>query len=265
MKKKINLKDLVKEKYAEIVTQQSASECGCACGCGPAIDYSIFSDDYTKLEGYNPDADLSLGCGIPTDVAAIKPGHTVLDLGSGAGNDCFVARSLVGETGKVIGLDFTEEMISKARENNNKLGFQNVEFILGDIENMPISDNSIDVVISNCVLNLVPDKDKAFSEIFRVMKKGGHLSISDVVLEGILPEKLLEEAVMYAGCVSGALQMIDYIAIIENSGFTSVEIKKQKKIDLPEELLSQFLSTMEIEEFKDSKTGIFSITVFGVK
>ena len=133
-------------------------------------------------------------------------GNTVLDLGSGAGNDCFVARALVGEVGYVAGIDFTEAMVEKARENTRKLGYSNVDFILGDIENIPVRFGVVDVVISNCVLNLVPDKQKAFSEIYRVLKQGGHFCISDVVLQGELPNELRDDAAMYAGCVAGALQ-----------------------------------------------------------
>lgn len=265
MKTKMDIREIVKEKYSEIVKTSQAGNCGCSCGCGPAIDYSVFSDDYSQIAGYNPSADLSLGCGIPTDVANIKIGDTVLDLGSGAGNDCFVARALVGDAGKVIGIDFTEEMIKKATENNLKLGYTNVEFVLGDIENMPIESDSVDVVISNCVLNLVTDKEKAFAEIFRTLKSGGHFSISDVVLEGNLPEKLMQEAVMYAGCVSGALQKENYLEIIKQKGFKNIEVKKQKTIKLPEELLKQFLSYNEMIEFNQSKTGILSITVVGKK
>jgi ubiquinone/menaquinone biosynthesis C-methylase UbiE len=141
----------------------------------------------------------------------------VIDLGSGAGNDCFVARALIGETGKVIGVDMTEAMINKARANSEKLGFNNVEFRLGDIENMPVSENLADVVISNCVLNLVPNKEKAFNEIFRILKPGGHLSVSDVVLRGALHEKIQQAAEMYAGCVSGAIDINLYLAMIKDS------------------------------------------------
>ena len=204
-----DLKLIVKEKYGEIAkqsNQQSSSCCGTSSCCS-GVDYTAFSESYENQKGYNPDADLNLGCGIPTEYAHIKTGDTVIDLGSGAGNDCFVARALVGETGKVIGVDMTEAMINKARINTEKLGFNNVEFRLGDIENMPVSENLADVVISNCVLNLVPDKEKAFNEIFRILKPGGHLSVSDVVLRGELHEKIQQAAEMYAGCVSGAIDI----------------------------------------------------------
>lgn len=262
-----NIKQVVKDIYSGIALQSKEENASSCCGTGgcSTVDYSIFSEDYSKLEGYNPDADLSLGCGIPTQFAGIKKGQTLVDLGSGAGNDCFVARALVGEKGKVIGLDMTEAMINKARSNADKLGFNNVEFRLGDIEKMPIAGNTADVVISNCVLNLVPDKQKAFSEIYRVLKPGAHFCISDVVLKGILPEKLKNAAEMYAGCVSGALQKDDYLNSINQAGFKNIEIHAEKQILIPEDILSNFLSSSEIGEMKNSSLGIFSITVYGEK
>jgi len=263
-----DIKQIIKEKYGEIAKQtkeQNAPSCCGAVSCSSVVDYSVFSENYDNLEGYAPDADLGLGCGLPTEYAGIQPGDTVLDLGSGAGNDCFVARALVGETGYVAGIDFTDAMIEKARENARNLGFTNVDFIQGDIENIPVRFGVVDVVISNCVLNLVPDKPQAFSEIFRVLKQGGHFCISDVVLEGSLPKGLKEDAIMYAGCVSGALPKEEYLSIIKDAGFMDVEVKKEKKIELPEELLSQYMSADELEKFKNGETGIFSITVTGKK
>ncbi len=258
------LKKLVKKKYGEIAMQTSATNCCGTNGCCGSND-TQFSDDYSHLEGYNPDADLSLGCGIPTEFARIKSGDTVIDLGSGAGNDCFVARALVGDTGKVIGIDMTDAMIQKARENVAKLGYINVEFRLGDIENMPVTANKADVIISNCVLNLVPDKEKAFQEIFRVLKPGGHFSVSDIVLDGELPLNLKSAAEMYAGCVSGAIQMEDYLDIIENAGFKNIDIQKMKVIKIPDEILQNYLSSTDLEKFRQSETGIMSITVFAQK
>jgi ubiquinone/menaquinone biosynthesis C-methylase UbiE len=259
------IKDLVKQKYGKIASQ--SEESCCCCGCEPEAekDYTVFSDSYEHLDGYIKDADLNLGCGLPTEFASIKPGDHVLDLGSGAGNDCFVARVETGETGKVTGLDFTPEMNAKARENAAKLNFNNVEFIEGDIENIPLHNGSQDVVISNCVLNLVPDKTKAFSEIFRVLKSGGHFCISDVVIKGDLPDGLKNEAELYAGCVSGALQMDDYLGIISEAGFADVDIKKSKEVTLPDEMLRKYLGEIELESFKNSGTGIFSITVTAEK
>jgi ubiquinone/menaquinone biosynthesis C-methylase UbiE len=195
----------------------------------------------------------------------MKAGDTVIDLGSGAGNDCFVARGVVGETGKVIGIDFTEQMIEKARANAEKLGYNNVEFRQGDIEKMPVTANVADVVVSNCVLNLVPNKDNVFKEIYRVLKTGGHFSISDVVLVGELPEKLQQAAEMYAGCVSGAIQRDAYLALINKNGFKNVIVQKQKAIVIPDDILKNYLTEEEITAYKESKTGIYSITVYAEK
>ncbi len=263
-----DLKLIVQEKYGEIAKQsiiQNQSSCCGSSSCCDDMDYTIFSDDYSKLQGYNSDADLGLGCGLPTEFAAIEKGNHVLDLGSGAGNDCFVARTLVGEEGKVIGLDFTDAMLQKARLNLEKTDFKNIEFILGDIENIPLHDNSFDIVISNCVLNLIPDKRKAFSEIHRVLKQQGHFCISDVVLRGTLPKKLEEAAEMYAGCVSGALQIEEYLKIIQHQGFTQIEIRKQKEIEIPNSILLNYISLEELRTFKREKAGIYSITVTAFK
>jgi arsenite methyltransferase len=223
------------------------------------------SDDYAKLDGYNADADLGLGCGLPTEFAKIKEGDTVVDLGSGAGNDCFIARAVVGEKGKIIGIDFTEAMINKARKNAEKLGYNNIEFRNGDIENMPLAANIADVVVSNCVLNLVPNKKNIFKEIFRVLKKGGHFSISDVVLVGALPEKIKQAAEMYAGCISGAIQKENYLQLVGETGFKEIIVQKEKAIDIPDDILGAYLSADEIATFKNSGTGIYSITVFAKK
>ena len=261
------LKQMVKEKYGQIAEQsKTTNETSCcgATGCG-TIDYSVMADDYTQLEGYVANADLGLGCGLPTEFAQIKAGDTVVDLGSGAGNDAFVARSIVGETGKVIGIDFTDKMIEKARANAKALNFTNVEFRQGDIENMPLAGNSADVVVSNCVLNLVPDKKLAFAETFRVLKKGGHFSVSDIVLAGDLPEGLQKNAEMYAGCVSGAIQKDEYVKIIKEAGFTNITLQKEKRISLPDEILKEYLTPEAMADFKTGSTGIFSITVYAEK
>jgi SAM-dependent methyltransferase len=261
------LKLVVKEKYGEIANQsnqQSSSCCGTSSCCS-GVDYTAFSESYENQKGYNPDADLNLGCGIPTEYAHIRNGNTVIDLGSGAGNDCFVARALVGETGKVIGVDMTEAMINKARKNNEKLGFNNVEFRLGDIENMPVSENLADVVISNCVLNLVPDKEKAFNEIFRILKKGGHLSVSDVVLRGELHDKIQQAAEMYAGCVSGAIDIDLYLKMMKKSGLVNIKVQKDKIISIPDETLLNYLDQAELMKFKESGSGVYSITVYAEK
>lgn len=223
------------------------------------------SDDYTQIEGYVPDADLGLGCGLPTEFAGIEEGNTVLDLGSGAGNDVFIARRIVGESGKVLGIDFTDEMLDKASLNCDKLGYKNVEFVKGDIEEMPIEDNTVDVVISNCVLNLVPDKQKAFSEMHRVIKPGGHFCVSDIVIEGDLPEKLLNAAAMYTGCVSGALQKSEYLRIIREKGFEEPQIKKEKEIHIPNHIMLDYIDLDELRQFKTTRTKILSVTVVAKK
>lgn len=267
MKTAEELKELVKEKYSEIANQSKETNAASCCGATDCCttDYTIFSEDYTKLEGYNADADLGLGCGLPTEFVQIKKGDTVIDLGSGAGNDCFVARAITGETGKVIGIDMTEAMIQKAKENAAKLGYKNVEFRLGEIEDLPIAANRADVIVSNCVLNLVPDKAKAFKEVYRVLKPGGHISVSDVVLKGNLPEAVQQASEMYAGCVSGALQQDDYMQIIEKTGFKNISIQKSKEINVPEEILQNYLNAEELQAYKNSGTGIYSITVYAEK
>ena len=261
------IKEMVKQKYAEIALQNqdtNASSCCGSGGCSTEV-YNIMTDDYDHLEGYNPDADLKLGCGLPTEFAKIKKGDYVVDLGSGAGNDCFVARAETGESGKVVGIDFTPEMIEKARNNADKLGFNNVEFRLGDIENIPLMSNVADVVVSNCVMNLVPNKPKAFAEVQRILKPTGHFSISDIVLVGDLPEKIKNAAEMYAGCVASAIQMEDYLKIIENSGFKNITLQKKKPIIVPDDILKNYLNEEEIQQYKDSTTTIYSITVYAEK
>ncbi len=267
MKTEAEIKELVRQKYSEIALQDKAvneSSCCGAGGCSTEV-YHIMTDDYSDLEGYNPEADLGLGCGLPTQFAAIKKGDVVIDLGSGAGNDCFIARSEAGENGKIIGIDFTEAMINKARQNAENLGFNNVEFRQGDIDQMPLSSNIADVVVSNCVLNLVPNKDKVFKEIYRVLKPGGHFSISDVVLIGELPEQIKNAAEMYAGCVSGAIQKESYLELIRINGFENIRLQKEKPIIIPDDILKNYLPAEEISAFKSGETGIFSISVYAEK
>ena len=261
------IKEMVRQKYSEIALQDKESNetsC-CGSGCCTTDVYNIMTDDYANLKGYNPEADLGLGCGLPTQFAKIKKGDVVIDLGSGAGNDVFIARSETGETGKVIGIDFTDAMIEKARGNAEKLGYHNVEFRKGDIEKMPVTSNIADVIVSNCVLNLVPNKDGVFKEINRVLKPGAHFSISDIVLVGTLPLKIRETAEMYAGCVSGAIQKQDYLELIGLNGFQDITIQKEKPISIPDDILSSYLSMEEINQFRSSGAGIFSITVFARK
>jgi ubiquinone/menaquinone biosynthesis C-methylase UbiE len=261
------LKEMVRQKYSEIALQDKETNQSSCCGAGGCSTevYNIMSEDYADLEGYNPDADLGLGCGLPTEFAKIKLGDTVIDLGSGAGNDCFVARRATGEKGKVIGIDFTPAMIEKARTNAEKLSFHNVEFRQGDIENLPVSANMADVVVSNCVLNLVPNKAAVIQEIYRVLKPGGHFSISDVVLNGALPDKWKSVAELYAGCVSGAVQKQVYIDLIEAAGFQNIVLQKDKAIVIPDDILINHLSKEEIQDYKKGNTTISSVTVYAEK
>jgi arsenite methyltransferase len=268
---KKSLKELVRSKYSAIArhsSQNRESAAGCCepeslcCGTPDArqsqdaalsannsksspIDEAalscsdIMAESYTELDGYNPDADLRLGCGIPVEFAGLRPGQHVLDLGSGAGSDLFVARAVVGENGKLTGIDFSEEMCRKARENVRKMGYKNIRIVTGDIEEMPFGDNLFDVILSNCVLNLVPDKQRAYSEIFRVLRPGGHFSISDIVMEGKMPEQLRKAAEAYVGCVAGAMNKDEYLETVRSAGFTDVTIRKEREIALPESLFNR--------------------------
>ena len=267
MKTQEQVKELVRQKYSEIALQDKETNQTSCCGSGGCSTevYNIMADDYTSLDGYNADADLGLGCGLPTQFAKIKKGNVVIDLGSGAGNDAFIARHETGETGKVIGIDFTPAMIEKARVNNEMRGFNNVEFRQGDIENMPVTANTADVVVSNCVLNLVPNKNGVIKDIYRVLKPGGHFSISDIVLEGELPEQIKEAAEMYAGCVAGAIQKGQYLDLIKTNGFENITVQKDKAIIIPDDILSRYLTADQIETFKQSATGIISVTVYAEK
>lgn len=254
------MKEVVKDKYTKIARREKT----CCC-CGGDDAYSFVGEDYEQIEGYAEHADLGLGCGIPTAFAMIKKGDYVVDLGSGAGNDVFIARRLVGDSGKVTGIDFTEQMIQKAQENVQKLNLNNVEFKIGEIENLPLENDASDVIISNCVLNLVPDKDRAFREMYRILKPGGHFCVSDIVTNGDLPASLKTNAELYAGCIGGAVSQNEYIGIIEKSGFKNVEIKKIRKIDIPDTILESSLSPEKMHQYKTSKAGIYSITVVGYK
>ena len=266
MKKAEALKKIVREKYADIANNSKSGDKSC---CGEDIccsdEFAGFAEEYDGLKGYDENADLGLGCGLPTEFARIKSGDTVLDLGSGAGNDCFVAREVTGASGKVIGVDMTAEMIGRARSNADRLGYNNVEFRMGEIEELPVGSNTIDVVVSNCVLNLIPDKGKAFEETFRVLKPGGHFSISDVVYTGNMPPALKMKAELYAGCVSGAILQNEYVDIIKSKGFVNITIQKRKKIQLSDELLENYLSAEELKLYRNDEFGIYSITVYAEK
>lgn len=264
------LKQIVKEQYGKIAVQSKEQNESSCCGstsacCGDTTTFTIMADEYKNLNGYNPDADLGLGCGLPTEFAKIKDGDTVVDLGSGAGNDCFVARAETGENGRVIGIDMTPAMVDKAKANATKLGFRNVEFHLAEIEKMPLADNTADVVVSNCVMNLIPNKENAFKEVYRIIKPGGHFSISDIVLTGELPSQLKAAATMYAGCVSGAVKKEEYLDIIKNAGFKNISIQKEKLIVIPDQILLDYMTIDEAKDFIRSGYGIYSITVYAEK
>lgn len=259
-----DIKTIVREKYAEIAnTQSSCCEPSC-CGSESKVE-TVFSLPYQELEGYVPEADLSLGCGVPTEYAHIQKGDTVLDLGAGAGNDVFVARSLTGEKGRVIGVDMTEAMVTKAKANQRKLGYENVEFLLGEIEDLPLAADTIDVAISNCVMNLVPDKKQAYAEVYRVLKPGGHFSISDIVLKGELPPAVKSAAELYAGCVSGAMQKDEYLAAVSSAGFKNIQVQNEKLTELPDSLLLEYISREELAAFRESGASVYSINVYAEK
>ncbi len=264
------LKQIVKEQYSQIALQSKELNESSCCGstsscCGDSTTFTIMADEYKNLKGYNPDADLGLGCGLPTEFAKIKKGDTIVDLGSGAGNDCFVARAETGDSGKVIGIDMTPAMVDKAKANAAKLGYTNVEFHLSEIEKMPLADNTADVVVSNCVMNLIPNKVNAFREVYRITKPGGHFSISDIVLTGELPLQMKTAATMYAGCVSGAVQKDEYLEIVKNAGFKNITIQKEKLITIPDQILLDYMTIEEAKEFIRSGSGIYSITVYAEK
>ena len=257
------LKAAVRERYADIVLQPRVAASSC---CSPAsAECGCTNDDYSHLAGYVPEADYGLGCGLPTEVAYLSPGDTVLDLGSGAGNDAFVARALVGESGRVIGVDMTAAMIAKSRANAAKLNYHNVEFRLGEIEFLPVERDSVNVVVSNCVLNLVPDKARAFAEVMRVLKPGGHFSISDIVVEGQLPEAIQKSMEAYAGCIAGAMQKADYLRLIEQTGFLAVRVAKEKVVSVPEELAVEVLGAEGAAQATASGARLLSVTVYGEK
>lgn len=262
-------KEMVKQRYSELALNSEALKIGCGCGTNPAVPskkvYTIMSEDYSSLKGYEADADLGVGCGLPTQYARIKEGDTVVDLGSGAGNDCFIARAEVGEIGKVIGIDFSPQMVEKARSNARKHGYTNVEFIEGDIEEMPLVENTADVVVSNCVLNLLPEKNKIFKEVYRVLKQGGHFCISDVVLNGVFPKEFTDNASMYAGCIASAIQRDDYLAEIEKANFTNIKVERTKTVTIPDDVLQEHLDEATIAKYKAGNVGIYSITVTGKK
>lgn len=263
-----DIKSVVRERYAAAaVAKKSCCGGGApdAAVAGADLGLNIIGDAYDGVAGYLADADLGLGCGLPTEHAGIAEGDVVVDLGSGAGIDAFIARNIVGETGQVIGIDMTPEMIARARVNAGKIGYANVEFRLGEIEALPVETGSVDVVVSNCVLNLVPDKARAFAEIFRVLRPGAHFCVSDIVATGELPEPIRKAAALYVGCVAGALQRDAYVDLIDKAGFVNVDVAETKPVDLPDEVLAAHLETAAIAAFRASGVALQSITVRGAK
>lgn len=261
------LRETVRQKYAEIANARSSSCCEPRSSVPETNEgsFNMIGDAYDGIGGYVADADLGLSCGVPVRHAGIQPGQTVLDLGSGAGLDAFVARNEVGVEGHVIGVDMTPEMVAKARENRAKSGFENVEFRLGEIEHLPVISDSVDVTISNCVLNLVPDKRRAFAEIFRVLKPGGHFCISDIVSSQALPEWVQGIADAYAGCVSGALPAAEYLELIREAGFVQVAVATEKRIDIPAELFASSLTREQQAEVVANNLHVMSVTVTAEK
>ena len=251
MSKSKKIKDAVKKKYGLIA--KASGKCCCSTAsletCTPKVTDISHGYDRRELESLPSGANLGLGCGNPLALTEIKPGEVVLDLGCGAGVDVFLAAKKVGPKGKVIGLDMTEGMLEKARENARKAGITNVEFKKGEIENMPIQSDSMDVVISNCVINLVPDKKKAYQEIHRVLKPKGRFSVSDIVTRGDLPEEIKEDMEAWAGCVAGALDKEEYLSIVRGCGFEDVQIK----------------SEVEYDYKKTDKFGLVSMGLIGFK
>jgi len=231
------IRKYVRERYAGIA-RQGTSCCGpeASCGCGGESASNSRNNGYSSEEigAVPPGADLGLGCGNPVALASLREGEVVLDLGSGAGFDCFLAASAVGPEGKVIGVDMTPDMIEKARGNAEKGGYGNVEFRLGEIENLPVADHSVDAVLSNCVINLSPDKEKVFSEAYRILKPGGRVMISDIVLTRDLPEAIAGSLAAYAGCVAGAIRKEEYLRLMEEAGFRDVRVVRESRHDTAE-------------------------------
>jgi len=269
--KKEDTKRIVRQGYAK-VAMQGSSCCGPSKSCCGTTDTAL---DISKKIGYTeeelrsiPDgANLGLGCGNPVAIASLKEGETVVDLGSGPGLDCFLAADKVGTKGKVIGVDMTPEMIEKARENADKGSYSKVEFRLGEIENLPVTDNSADVVISNCVINLSPDKQKVFEETFRVLKPGGRIMVSDVVLAKPLPENIMESVDAYIGCISGAITKEEYLATVKGAGFNEVSIIDEMSIPVEEWINDPIASSIteklkvSASEVKDILASVISIKV----
>jgi len=258
----------VRAKYTAIARGDEEGCCGpdassCCGDTSAEAAVNMIGDVYDSVEGYVADADLQLGCGVPTEHAGLAPGQTVVDLGSGAGLDAFVARRTVGASGRVIGVDFVPEMVEKARKNAETLGVENVSFVEGAIEDLPLDAETADVILSNCVLNLVPDKDRAFAEMYRVLRPGGHFCISDIVTDGALPDAVRRSAELYAGCVAGAIDEDEYLALLDDVGFAAVEVVSRRCIDVPDEALPDTLSAADRAALAEG--GLWSVTVRGTR
>jgi arsenite methyltransferase len=268
MKNQDEVRTLVRERYGAIARDAGSWCAPASCGCGPEMapdGLDVIGDAYAGVDGRLAEADLNLGCGVPTRHAALRSGETVLDLGSGAGNDVFIARREVGPEGRVIGVDMTPDMLARARLNATKLGYTNVEFRLGEIEHLPVDPASVDVVISNCSLNLLPDKAPAFTEMARVLLPGGRFCVSDIVATGELPEPVREAAGLYVGCIAGALPQAEYLGLIDAAGFTGVRIAETKPIALPDEVLRPHMGAAAIAAFRTSGVELRSVTVAATK
>ncbi len=267
------LRRAVRDKYAAIAaTRPAVGQGPSGCGSGEQVSlagisqlYSMVGESYAGIEGHEVAADLGLGCGIPTRLAALAAGETVVDLGSGAGNDAFVARAAVGAEGRVIGLDFTDEMIASARSIAAERGFDNVEFVHGEIEAMPLAGDIADIVISNCVLNLVPDKRRAFEEMFRIIRPGGRFCVSDVVVDGPFLPGVRESLEAYVGCIGGAIERELYLELLGEAGFVEIEIAAEHRIAPPREILSKAFDRATIDAYHAGKSQIASVTVRGRK
>jgi SAM-dependent methyltransferase len=260
------IKDSLKERYTDIAYQSEEfieEECGCGSGCGC---HSGATDvEYYDEPGYHPYADLGLGIGMPTRYAEIKEGQTIVDLGAGAGMDSFLAREITGPAGKVIGIDMTERMVEKARKNAEIAGYNNVEFRLGDIEKLPLSDKTAHVVLGNGIMNMVPEKKQAFSEIYRILKHHGNLSLSEIMVKGDMPKGLKIDAEMYVGCMAGSMNLEEYIQVLSDCGFEEITVKEEKKLELPDAMLHYYLPPEEAREFREGAPGIYSVTLTAEK
>jgi arsenite methyltransferase len=259
------LKKEVSDFYGGIARAQTSSGCGPGSACCGVSPGASMSESYEGKEGYLADADLGLGCGVPTEFADLRAGHTVLDLGSGAGNDAFVARATVGDTGHVIGVDMTPDMLARARENAASRGFNNVEFRLGEIEHLPVTSGTVDRILSNCVLNLVPDKDAAHREMFRVLKPSGSFSVSDIAMEGAVSPEIRSAAALYVGCVSGAVTRDAMVRSLEAAGFTNVQMPKVVTYPIDVAMVRDFLPAGADAETLLKDVQVYKITVTGTK